>query len=362
MIIFVVGVLLMLYGFIKNKTYSVYVGMCFVLLIMGFQEGVQGDFMGYKHSFTYGLDSSYTLKETEFSYISLVNFFQFTSFHVYVFFHSLAQCLILAYALKTYVTKRFQNFGWLVFFFTTGCMLIQMKAMRQGYAIETVLLAFILLDKNKIILSLVTLVIGWGFHNSAMVFIPLYLILLINKLGLLSRINFQTIIHSRLFPMSVALGCIVIYILKSTLIDVYILPYLMTLEFAYEGYAEALVATSISWWIICFFSLFAYAIGCYIKEEHDSTKQIIAIGTLIDIYGSIMVWGLGNLQRVFHYYTIYGVLCYPLVADFLRTKYGKNVSIIFMFLYLVFAFMFSSRWLFSSVDDMFATYKFSFLE
>ena len=72
MIILITGILLILYC-VTAKRFNVWVAMSFVLLIMGFQEGVPGDYMSYKLSYTLGGDligASYsTVKAAEFAQI-----------------------------------------------------------------------------------------------------------------------------------------------------------------------------------------------------------------------------------------------------------------------------------------------------
>ena len=141
MIILIVGILLTLYGIFAKQKYSVWVGIFFVLLIMGFQEGVPGDYQGYQFSFnTGGSDgtSGGSVKLTEFSFIWITTTFsKFMNFHLFVLLTSICQSIIFALLIKEYTDKRYQSFGVLIVFFTVNIMLLQMKAIRQGYAVDT---------------------------------------------------------------------------------------------------------------------------------------------------------------------------------------------------------------------------------
>ena len=75
MVILVVGVLLILYSLLSRNKYSVWMGILFVLLVMGFQEGVIGDYQNYQYAFIHAGSEvgvvSY-IKEAEYSYLSLI--------------------------------------------------------------------------------------------------------------------------------------------------------------------------------------------------------------------------------------------------------------------------------------------------
>ena len=181
MIILVLGILLLIYGVIAKK-YSVLAGMFFVFLIMGFQEGVPGDYQEYQHLFEGGGASAgdITVKEGEFSYIWLTQALSgVVSYHFFVFFTSFLQCLVIGFMIKSYSNNSYHYFGVLLVYFCFFIMMIQMKAMRQGYAVDTLLLAYWFLGKRKIVLSIITMIISYGFHNSIIIATPFYVAILL---------------------------------------------------------------------------------------------------------------------------------------------------------------------------------------
>ena len=255
MIILFVGIVLYLISIIRKKSYNPYIGFLLPLIIMGFQSGVEGDYMGYMDSFNSG-DMGYTVKELEFAWIAINQLFQPFGFHSMVFFISLFQILICAYYVKNYVSSGKQWMGAIIFFFTFACMLIQMKAMRQGVAMECAMLAFILAEKRLYIPSIIFGILSFGFHNSALIILWIlivYIIIInISKANIFKRFfkHLDRINNSRNFVYITLFSMLLFCYFKMSIFNTYLIPLALSSEdSSYQGYLESLGDNQLSLWL-----------------------------------------------------------------------------------------------------------------
>lgn len=338
MTILLVGFLLVLYGILARRKYSVWVGMFFVLLIMGFQEGIPGDYEGYKINFESGGEvggiRGSSIKETEFSIIWLTQkMSSLMNFHWYVLLTSIVQCVIIGLMIKNHVERKYHYFGVLLVFFTFNIMMVQMKAMRQGYAIEMFFLAYYLIGNCKYLLSLIPVFIGFGFHNSSMVIIPFYLVLVIL---MLKRSNKkQSVIndivehyHSVKISLIVSVVFFIFYFLSFKLIDVYVGPYLLSLEFfEYGGFLEDFTKQStVSFFILVYYLISIFVVTLYYLKEKTLYYKYLAILVIISYCLSITFASYGNLQRIVMYFQIFSIIVYPRCASMLQSNYGRHLA------------------------------------
>lgn len=351
MIILIVGLLLILYGIISKQKYSVGVGMFFVLLIMGFQEGIPGDYMGYKDTFRSGnVDVGImgsTAKKGEFAYIWTVETFsKFMNFHWYVLLTAIVQCLAMGLMIKNYADRKYWYFGVLLIFFTFNIMMLQMKAMRQGYAMDMLLLAYFLLGKRKYIWALIPAVLAYGFHNSSIIAIPFFVVLWAmiflrrkerTEVYMPVTVNKQKGYGTALWAAG---GLFAFYVLKFVVFANYINPFLEGLDaFEYSGYLEAMEERSVSWWILLYHVVIVFAVTLYYVNEKDFFRKYLALLTIVAMFLGIGTFGFGNLMRVPAYFIIFCIVAFPNVAGMLHRSYGKQVAlgfVLFNMLYIMY--------------------------
>ncbi len=376
MIILFVGVLLIIYA-IAAKKYSVAWGMLFVLIIMGCQEGIPGDFMGYKDTYNEGgAEAGYlgsTVKEAEYSFIWLTQFCsRFMSFHWFVFFTSLVQCLVMGAMIKKYADNRYWSFGVLLVFFTYNIMLLQMKAMRQGYAVESLLLAYWLIGERRFLLALIMAAICYGFHNSSLVALPFFLVFLIIMFLKRKEVNnadtedvCNVAKDSYPFAIVVAVGLIAFTILKFSVIDDYLKPLVNTWDFfEYGAYLEEMQDKRLAWWIVLYVTVSVFAVSLYYKNEANIYKKYLAFLSIIASYVYVGIFGMGSLFRVSMYFDIFAIVTFPNVAGMLRNTYGKDVASLYVIFNMVYLMYFSVAHMTSmSIIGGFGygMYKFSFM-
>lgn len=377
MIILVVGLLLILYGFFSKK-YSVWVGILFVLLIMGFQEGVPGDYMDYKYIFNIGgikYDSFHTtLKENEFAFNWVTEIFsKFMNFHLFVLLTSIVQCLAMGLIIKNYAEKKYQYFGVLLIFFNFNIMLLQMKAIRQGYAVDLLLLSFYLLGKRKYYWSILPAVLAYGFHNSSIIAIPFFVVLWVimftnSKKKDLKRTMPRTPKNgSLLIPMYVLFVFFVFYFLKYTIFADYINVWIASMEtFQYEGYLKQFEERrDISWWILLYHAVSVYLVVLYYTKEIAFFRRYLALLVLVALFLTVGTFGLGDVMRVPMFFICFSIVVFPNVAEMLETSYGKKYALGYVFFNLAYVMYTSvtimTRYDVNSDGTGFVTYTFSFL-
>lgn len=370
MTILIIGLLLVAYSFLTKKKYNPYIGFLFPLLIMGFQSGVQGDYQSYMADFSFGGAGS-TTKVTEFAWLAMNELFQPLGFPAMVFFMSLVECSICAYFVKHYVTKDKQWLGAILFFFSVSCMLIQMKAMRQGMAMEFALLSFMFTEKRKFIPAVITASLSFGFHNSAIVILCIWVIYFISKLGTSYHIPvISKMLHKyenksigSWFAIGCVVACFAIYLLKQTIVDVYLMPLAMSNDnFDYSGYLDEMGSNKLALWLMVSFSIKAYVFALLIAK--NKKYRIFSFLVLMSIFVNMMFFGFGNLMRIANYYTLFTIAVVPIVCSFMEQNFkkGKTYSMLFLLMYFVIELRTTLPWLLGNGDDSFETYRFIFFD
>ena len=379
MIILFVGVLLIVYG-ITSKKYSVAWGMFMVLLIMGFQEGIPGDYMSYKYTFEHGGadadDVFSTVKETEYSIVWLSQTLsKFMNFHWFVFLTSLVQCFAMGAMIKEHADKRYWNFGILLIFFTYNIMLIQMKAMRQGYAVDCLLLAYWLIGRRRYLLSLLFAVVAYGFHNSSIVAMPFYVVffvmMFLRRKEKTDKSNHTTIIDCKVdrksfkYAVFVAIGLLIFTVLKFTVIDSYVKPFVETLDFfEYGGYLEEMEDRGLAWWIVLYNTIATFFAALYFQNETDPYRKYMAFMSVAAGFVYVGFFGMGTLFRVSMYFDIFAIVTFPNVAGMLRNTYGKNIASYYIVFNMVYQMYLSVMHMVSmNIENGFGygMFKFSFM-
>lgn len=376
MIILIVGMLLIFYSILAKK-YSLAIGMFFVLLIMGFQEGLQTDYPCYLETFQTGgagLNNwSDTTKDSELSYIWLTQFCsKIMNFHEFVLLTSIVQCLAMGLMIKNFAVKVYNSFGVLLVFFTTNIMLLQMTAMRQGYAVDCLLFAYYFLGKGKRWWSILFVLIAYGFHNSSLVVIPFYLVLWLLLVVKHERAGIPSIDKASCikknpkgFGSAFIAVCLLLtfYLIKYVFFASYINPILQGLEiFVYSGYLDQFEKnTGISWWILLYHSIMIFVVTLYLKNESNLFLRYMALLIIVGFFLSIGTFGFGNLMRINMFFVIFSIVVYPNVAAMIKAIYGKQITVGFILFNMMYLMIFSTQMMLSkNYSDATGFYPFTF--
>lgn len=379
MVILIVGIILILYGFISKKKYSVWVGMAFVLLIMGFQEGVPGDYYTYWDWYRYGVEGGIkgmSVKENEFSYIWLVNTCsKIMSYHWFVLITSIIQCFIMALMIKRNADERYQYFGVLLTFFTINIMLLQMKAMRQGYAVEMMLLAYLFLSERRFFFSALSIIIAYGLHNSIFVALPFYAFILFTLLKDRKLHKSRSNINSKknisvdqvAFPVTICLILLAVYFIGNFILVDYITPLLVNFEFfEYQKFTDELSSqNAIALWLIIYYIVSTFAVAYYYTQERDKLRRFFAILVIVGNFITIAVFGYGNIQRIVMYFIPFSIVVLPNVAAVIEDKKGKSLALYYVIFTMAVLVYISTKAMLSfdfSNGTGYGSYIFSFLD
>ena len=383
--ILAVGILLIIVSYVTRKSnYALLIGFAFAFLIMGFQSNVEGDYMGYMENynrmFTGGGAESRTMEdEPVFTYV--MKFFSFFSpWWLFVIFLSVFQTTVLVWLVSKYALRQYRFIAPVLFFFTFNMMLLQMKAMRQAFAIELMVLAMMEIDrttitkKNELILTstkskrkipwmpILLAVAAFFSHNSAALMFPFLLLFYIvkrNQHGLLHSGN------SWLFPVIITALYLFLYEIKLIFLNQYLISFAMLDEdfrlASYLGENELDNQFQISWLIVLYDAIIVFLVAwCY--RFADSKMRVFSWISIAAAFFDMLFFGIGSLARMQMYFVVFNLVVYPHVALHLRKKCGSIAVLVFLVFLLGYAVKTSYPWIIGMDEGRFGTYRFIFMQ
>ena len=262
--------------------------MLLLLFLMGLRhETVFGDAVTYAAVYEYSTirvgDIGLLLQtEREPLFILLEYFCQRISRNYTFFFFVTSLPIALGYArlLKNYSPDSFMS---VLLFFGLGCMYFAMAGLRQAIAMGITMLAFPYAKERKLIPFLMLCLIAYGFHNSSIVFTPIYFV-----------VNWKPN-----WKMWLAVGVAMMLGLSKNPIVLSLANLFTTKE--YEMDIEGLNYTML--FIQLFFLMFCYVFG-YLTERHDHEPETKTNHTLLM---------MGFIGAVFQAFT-------PIKGEFFRVS------------------------------------------
>lgn len=368
-IILVTGILLIIASLATEKKYKPYIGFAFVFLIMGFQSGVEGDFMAYMQEYN-GLSASQVVDsrtiEDEPVFPYLMKFFSFFSpYWLFILLMSLFECYVLERFVSRYAKGPYQFIAAILFFFAFNMMLMQMKALRQGFAIELMVAAFLLLERKKKKFPWVPLLLAvtaFFTHNSSLVAVPFLILFYFAT----RRDNFLTKTgNGDLFPVIMVGIYLFVYFIKTTILNDYLISFalLSDEDFRLSGYFsenEMENAFNISWLIVLYDAIIMFLVAWYYRFA-DSRMRVFCWASMIAAIGDMLFFGIGSLPRIIMYLVVFNLAVYPAVALQLSKKFGKIWALAFLVLLVGYAVKTSLPWMLGVDDGRFGTYRFIFM-
>lgn len=370
MIILYTGILLIFYSIISGRKYKPEIGFLFVFLIMAFQSNVDGDYMGYMESFIYN-EASRTVEDEPLWDLVTMPFHYLGKFgwYAYVFFLSLFQYFVVSRLVKRYVEGRFQYLGAILFFFTFGMMLIQMKAMRQGLAIELSLLPYLFNIKGKKrqwLYCFAPVVAAYFVHNSAIVaFIPVALYYIHLRTGLFDKSRGRSR-GEWFWPVVMAGIFYFVYTLRTTLFSGLFmeLSSMLTMnDMRLGGYLagnEIDEVFDLSYLIVLYDAVIVFFSTWYYTQS-SSSNRIFAIMSIIAAYCDTLFFGMGSMARIGYFFLVADIVVLSNVANLLDKRFGKQIALIFVVFCIAYAFKTSLPWITGNDPDRFGVYKFIFM-
>lgn len=231
------------------------------------------------------------------------------SFHGFLVLCAAINVFSVGYFIYKYSKKPWLSF---VIFSTFGFYTFFFGILRQGLALSMVLISYCCLNKKRYILTAIALFLAFNFHHTALLSIPLLLILAFRR-KTISRKGFAS-----LFAISIPLLVFSQPIYENTLVHI---MSLMDKNYAlHDPVANKMVFLlfAISLIVLCFYNF------SKINEKMDS---LACYGLIFALYISIFgIYG-GNITRALNYYSIFIILLIPNVfSQYKNQKYATVIE------------------------------------
>ena len=370
MIILYTGILLIIYSLFSRKKYKPAIGFLFVWLIMAFQSNVEGDYEGYMNTFNMGEVSRTAEDEPLWDIVAApFHFLGKSGWYLYVICLATFQYHVTSRLVKRYAYGEYAFLGAILFFFTFGMMLIQMKAMRQGLAIEMSLLPFLFnleRKKRKWIWCSLPMVCAFFVHNSAIVSIlPIGLYYLNSSTGILEK-KYAKVRGERFLPIVLTVIYYVVYALKISLFSGFFmqLSQLITMnEMRLGNYLESDQAEGIfnvSWLIIFYDAVIVYFSTWYFRLA-SGTCRVLTVMSVIGCFCDMLFFGMGSLPRIGYFFTIANIVVMANISNQIRHQFGRIIAWMFIIFCIGYAVKTSLPWMTGMDPDQFGHYKFIFM-
>lgn len=372
MIILYTGILLILYSISTgelSKGYKLKIGFLFALLIMAFQSNVEGDYMGYMEEFGSG-DTRTMDDEPLWVYLQMP--FYPLGWQVFYFFMASFQVWVVYRLAKLYAANKYQYLGAIVFFFTFGMMLIQMKALRQGLAIEVCLLPFLLeVDKKSTMLKrllacYLPVVVAFFIHNSAIVaIVPATLLFLMHQKGWFTQPYSQK--KGEWFWPIVMVSCFyVVYMLKQTLFAGFFtqISNLMTLnDMRLGGYLvkdqeEGIFTLSL---LIVMYDAVMVFFSTWLLRYVNGSIKVLCFMSIFSFFADTLFFGMGSMPRIGYFFTIANVAVIPCIVTQINNRFGRKYALLFVAFCIGYAVKTSLPFMTGMEGDRFGNYRFVFM-
>lgn len=363
MLILKIGIILLFISLIQQgqKKYDLWLGFVIIAIVMAFQSNVGGDFVAYEESYSHQFESRTSEDEPFWEFLTSTCS-SFISFRLFYFLLVVFQIYVLHAFIKQYTNKKYSWVTPLIFFFTFNMMLMQMKAVRQGFAVELCLLSFYLMDKAKLWKASIPAILSFFVHNSSIIVFPLLFLyfILLKKAEMPAKRNKRSIWF---WPIVMAIITLIVYLIKTTIINNYILVFATLFaddEFRLIGYlGETENDFSISMVILMYNVLLVFLTTWYYQTA-NKLERVICIATIIASYIEILFFGMGSLFRMAMYFNILTLSIIPNILQKIENKYGRATALILALLFIGYAIKTSLPMLISNDPDLFGGYRFLF--
>lgn len=363
MIILYVGIILILYSLLSKGKYNLTIAFMFVFLIMGFQNNVDGDFYSYMEEYENFSFKNSVSEKGEYFWLYLTYFFQkHVSFHVFIFLLSLFECYCVKKFIERFANERYAFISVILFFFTFNYMLMQMKALRQGLAVDLCMLSFVMIDRNRkktILLAILLSLAAYYTHKSCLI-----CICFVWGYWLYIRYSKSNSRPKLAKPIYFAIAILVLYFSKKAFLDTYLIPLLEMLDDDhYMNYARDFseYAGQMGFLPILYNTIIVSIMAWYLQFAKNRERYFVIIA-IIGVFVDVLVFATGSIQRLLLYFLFANLAVIPGMTCAIERKYGKIAKFIFFALLLGYALKTSLHWLISTVDDRFGNYQFIFLQ
>ena len=355
----IIGLLFVIFSIYYRKGYNAYWGMLVVFFIMALQDNVTGDYDRYQSSFEW-LQLGYEdglFRNFESGWKLLNNLFKYFPFEVMIGFIAFIEYLILSKFIEKYTKQEFKFAAALIFFFHYEFMLFQMKGLRQAFAVDLLVLAFMLLDARKTLAAAAVAAIASTMHNSAFIGIPFLILLYFvkDKEVLYKPFKYKD------FTLPIVLTSVfmAIYILKTLLIN-WLINYMFIFSFAghKSNYLYKLVnGVNYSIVITLCGAISLFATTYYLKFT-KGIERFFTLIAILSLFLEMFFFAHGELFRFNLSFSIFRIIIIPNTAKFLKDKGYELLAWTYIFMTIGYAgktFMYRTL---NGMVDGFDNYKF----
>ena len=370
-IILTAGILLIIFSSLFRKKLPPYIGLLVVFIIMGFQDGIPGDYFNYKYLYD-GHAGLAVYHDTEPIWELLFRTFSLIMpFWGFVLIMTGFECLVLARVGGKYGSKEYGWVGPILFFFSFYMMLVQIKALREGLSVEFIVLSIYLASEKKGTLK------GIGFflvamfiHEAAIVALPLVLTQIymarhndhvrVNK-------NEKKTLFSKMFPFILLGVYIFIYTLKVTALSEWLEGLAMftgdsmRLSSHFERDLQFAEGNEMSILVVIYNGIMVF-LSSWLLNKVEKKYFVLILAAIIGCFIEMLFWGIGSLPRIGMYFIVFNIYTYTILLETISYRYGKIFAFTLIVLLVGYAMKSSLPMILNSDTVMqLASYKFIFM-
>lgn len=324
--ILLMSIYLMYYGEKHNIKIIVFFSILLVTLLGGLRYGIGTDYFSYQEIYneyaTNGTTAGHYIEILFCQLMRLAIVFNLP-FSVFLFLIQVLINCVTFWAIYREKNKIGLWFPWAIFCFEY--YILSYNMIRQSIAMAFCLLAITYFNQSKIKFLFLT-ILAIGFHNSAIIFIPILFLSLIYKLPKRNIIYFVVITI-----------CLFIVIKKTLIIN------LIARVFPVIGYAGYLIGNGSSSIFGILFKFLPVIIPLLFVINKINKNPEFELFFILFILGGVLsllvLSGKDQIGRITFYYTMLKILLIPYSFKLYSDKYNRACFIPFSFLWTFFMFI-----------------------
>lgn len=322
----IVGFFAVLFGYLarfKETKWGLEIAFILLTIFVAIRYDWGNDYAGYLHHFSVitkydVLDFDIIQMEPGWLYINYIS--KGIGFFGLTIFLTIFEYFVIYKLIKKYVAPKWYWLSILIWSFNTSFLLVTSSMMRQYVAITIFVIAVEYIVERKWIISLILIFLATLFHTSALILIPCaflgYIDININKR------------KAYIFLITY----IILYFFAVEIFGDYIKLLIATEKFErYETYLESEKTVVGSGLGVVFNMILLYLLVINQEFQKKNTKILFVlaiISFLFSVFGNIAPL----IGRLGFYFSIYTVVCFPMMFHTMKNKMLRNIVIV---LYLI---------------------------
>lgn len=236
------------------------------------------------------------------------------SFHVLVALFSFLYILVFYFFIKKNLTVEQYWFACLIWLINPYLFLVHLSTFRQTIAICLFIVAVYFMIKRSFIKYLIIIIIAMNFHMSAVILIPLYFFVNMNKVT---------------FKQKITLCILLMLCLMTPLIDIILSYFLQFFHVNYRYYYEQARGNSIRATILSSFYFFLILINLHkLEGKHLIFGKLSLVATII----SLLAYKVSMLTRIGMYFDVFLILTIPMIFSVIKNRSYKLILFLIMLL------------------------------